>query len=127
MLQLAVIEREITYSTAPGSNGEKVFHDVLRAQFPLNNNYTRQIITLPAAGAYSSFNFTYTLNNAWEASQIEEIAHVEKSSTLEILNSGSSFDCPINTVITAAKKQYVRVKLLFCKPIQAMEIHKCVK
>nr|MBK9651292.1 Omp28-related outer membrane protein [Bacteroidota bacterium] len=101
VLQLAVVERVITYLVAPGGNGEKVFPDVLRAQFPANNGYTGQVITLPAPGMTSTYTFTYTLNNTWVASQIEEIAYVQNTASKEVMNSGASYDCQINSVLSS--------------------------
>jgi len=34
MFRLCLVEREINFTTAPGTNGEKVFHDVVRKSYP---------------------------------------------------------------------------------------------
>lgn len=58
-LRLVLIEKEINFATAPGSNGEKDFNNVVRKSYPDIQNGT----TLPSTWSASQVQ-TYTINCA---------------------------------------------------------------
>lgn len=95
-LRVAIIEREINYSTPPGTNGEKDFPNVFRKFLP---NSDGQAITLPDSGTSVSVPFNFAENAIWDMSKIEVIAFIQNTATKEILNAGSSFDVNTNTLI----------------------------
>jgi len=79
------IERTITYSTPPGSNGETVFHDVFRKSFPDINGTT--IPTVP--GTYN-FVFTYKHDPVWVDSMIYTAVFVQNDNNKEVINSAKA-------------------------------------
>lgn len=52
IFRLCLVERKIEFATQPGTNGEKIFHDVVRKSFPTIQSGT-------------------ALNNTWAASQVQ--------------------------------------------------------
>lgn len=88
-LRVAVIEKEIRYTTPPGSNGEKVFPDVFRKMLP---NTTGDVVPALAAGESKTFAYTYDLDASWNAEEIYPIAFVQDDATKIVLNSASSRD-----------------------------------
>lgn len=96
-LRTAIVENPITYTNAPGTNGEKLFPNVFRKMLP---NTTGDPITLPSAGNSVSYTYTYTENAAWVMNNIHLVAFVQENSTKEILNSGSTKDPVVNGSVT---------------------------
>ncbi|OQA01716.1 MAG: hypothetical protein BWY70_00282 [Bacteroidetes bacterium ADurb.Bin408] len=89
-LRTAVVEKEKTYATAPGSNGEKYFPNIFRKFL---NNATGEDLTVPAIGDSAVFNFSYTLNTTvWDTTQIYVIAFVQNDANKNVLNAGSNLD-----------------------------------
>jgi hypothetical protein len=96
-LVAVVIERFIHYNSAPGTNGEKDFPNVMRKILPSSNGQT---ITLPAQGEEATYNFTYDEDASWNMDTMGVVAFIQKS-TKEIINAGSTFDIPQNAIIIA--------------------------
>lgn len=88
-LRTAIVEKEVSYSTPPGSNGEKVFLDVFRKMLP---STTGDAIPALAAGESKEFTYTYDLDASWKAEEIYAIAFVQNDATKIVLNSASSHD-----------------------------------
>jgi hypothetical protein len=92
-LYVAAIEREISFASAPGSNGETKFEWVMKKMFP-NGSGT----TLPAmaAGDSLSFDFKWSIYRASAANQsayynlqnAAAVGFVQNNSTKEIVGSG---------------------------------------
>lgn len=88
-LHVALVEETITYSSPPGSNGETVFHNVMRKMVP-NDNGT----TLPdswSAGQNQTYQFkialpTYLAN----LGEIAFVAFVQDNSNKDIKNAAFS-------------------------------------
>jgi Outer membrane protein Omp28/Secretion system C-terminal sorting domain len=89
VLHTAIIEKEITYSTPPGSNGEKYFPNVFR-KFLAGINGEVFIPALP--GTSFQFKYSYTLDPVWDSTKIYVIAFVQNITTKEVVNSGSTID-----------------------------------
>jgi hypothetical protein len=84
-LRVEAIERTITYSTPPGSNGETVFHDVFRKAFP--NTTGTSIPTTP--GTYN-YTFTYWHDPVWVDSMIYTEVFVQNDNNKEVINSAKA-------------------------------------
>lgn len=95
VLKIAVVEKEIVYPSAPGSNGEKEFPNVFRKMLTSTSGNT---VTIPSNGSSADFNYTYTYDAAWNSANIYVLAWVQNSDTKEILNSGSTLD-PANGLV----------------------------
>ena len=89
-IRVAVLEKMVNYTTPPGSNGEKHFPDVFRKMLP---NTTGDPYTPAAIGDSVTFTYTYTLDlTHWDTTQIYTCAFIQKESTKQIINSGTSID-----------------------------------
>ncbi|MCH8904277.1 MAG: Omp28-related outer membrane protein [Bacteroidetes bacterium] len=89
-IRTAVVEKEINYSSPPGSNGEKYFPNVFRTFLPHAGGETFDPVT---QGNVTTYTYTYPLDFAvWDTSQIYVIAFVQENGTRDIINSGSSID-----------------------------------
>ena len=77
-LYVGVIEREIHYSTPPGSNGERDFYAVMKKLLPSSSG-----ITLPSTqtGSYFAYSFTWELANVYNNDQLDAIAWVQNQDT----------------------------------------------
>lgn len=88
MLRVGVIEDTIVYATAPGSNGETIFYQVLRKLLPDSNG-----INLPPMLNNQSlvYNYSYTFNpSVCVSSQLKVVAFVQSDSTRKVYQSGFS-------------------------------------
>ncbi|MBE9466982.1 MAG: Omp28-related outer membrane protein [Bacteroidetes bacterium] len=89
-LRVAVIESEIDYTSAPGTNGEKNFPDVFRKMLPNTNGDT---YTPAITGDSVVFDYSYDLDAAtWDTSKVYAIAFIQNETTKEVINSGSAVD-----------------------------------
>ena len=98
VLRTAIIERNVNYTTAPGSNGELYFPDVFRKMLP---NTTGDVVTLPGIGQSVTFNYTYTEDATWDMNEIGLVAFLQNEQTKEVVNSGSDFDPVIDATLDA--------------------------
>jgi thiol-disulfide isomerase/thioredoxin len=90
-LRVMAIERIITYTSPPGSNGETMFPDVFRHSYPTSQGTS---ITT-TAGTYN-YIFTYKRDPVWVDSMIYTLAFVQNDANKEMLNSGR----PANITVT---------------------------
>lgn len=81
---LSVNERLVSYSSPPGTNGERNFHDVMRKVLPTANGIP--VTLLP--GKVISIDYTYTIEPSWQASEIENIVFVQGYAN-EIINTAT--------------------------------------
>lgn len=88
-IKAAAVEKLITYDSPPGSNGEKEFPNVFREFL---NGTSGEEITLPETGSSATYEFTYTLDPAWDADAIYALVWVQNYTTKDVLNSGASND-----------------------------------
>jgi hypothetical protein len=86
----AVVESEINYTTAPGSNGETYFPNVFRDMLPSTSGSTYYAANTGDSVVYT-FNYPLDLAN-WDTSKIYVVAWVQDYSTMEVINSGSTND-----------------------------------
>ena len=85
-LRVMAVERKITYASAPGTNGEKVFYDVFRKSFPGSEGITFNI----TPGNYS-FVYTYKVDKiVWVDSMMYTTAFVQNDLTKEVINCGKA-------------------------------------
>lgn len=94
-LYAAVVERNVNYTNAPGSNGEKYFPNVFRKMLP---NDAGDTFTAANAGQEVSFSYDYTAAANWNANELYVVAFVQEVDTKEVMNSGSSRDLQIDYV-----------------------------
>ncbi|MHC1738787.1 MAG: Omp28-related outer membrane protein [Ignavibacteriaceae bacterium] len=87
VLHTVVVEEEITFTTPPGSNGETVFHNVMRKMLPGNTGSTIPWMT---PGKKEYFSFEVALSSAWQHGEIKTISFIQNKKTKEIFQSSLS-------------------------------------
>jgi hypothetical protein len=80
-LRVEAIERTITYSSPPGTNGETIFHDVFRRAYP-NTMGT----TIPMTPGTYNYEFRYKRETAWVDSMIYTSVFVQNETNKEVIN-----------------------------------------
>ncbi|PCH67107.1 MAG: hypothetical protein COC01_06530 [Bacteroidetes bacterium] len=98
-LRVAVVEKEISYSSAPGSNGESFFPNVFRKMLP---SIDGEAYTPAAQGSSVEFKYTYELDSGWDEDSIYVIAFVQNDNNKYVYNSGSSIDPTANIAGTSS-------------------------
>lgn len=81
-LQVAVMERLISYATAPGTNGERNFNTVMRKMLPSANGTALEL----TPGTKKDYEFRVKKDALWVPGQIRAVAFVQASNK-EILNT----------------------------------------
>ncbi len=89
LLQVVIIESEISFVTPPGSNGETKFYNVMRRMLP--NNAGTSLLTMDISKV-NNFNFQTTINASWQSSQINVVAFIQNTQTKEILQAASTIN-----------------------------------
>lgn len=83
-----VIEKHVHFNTAPGTNGEKDFYNVMKKMLPDKNG-----TTLPAAmavGDYVVMEGGWKHANVYSTSELASIGFVQNTSTREVYQAGNS-------------------------------------
>lgn len=88
-LRTVIIERNVTYATPPGTNGETYFPNVMRKMLPGTSG---DPVTFAAEGGSVSFSYSYTEDALWNMDEIGVVAFVQDDDTKAIENCGASFD-----------------------------------
>jgi hypothetical protein len=94
-LRAAVVEREIVFASAPGSNGEKEFPNVFR-RF-LNTASGDAFMPAPV-GETVSLNFEYDMHPDWNADDIYTVIWIQREATKEVINASASFVTDVELV-----------------------------
>jgi hypothetical protein len=96
--QIAVIEKTITFSSPPGSNGEMVFHDVMKKMLP-----THLGTNIPAEweeGDYLILNESWKLANIYDMDELGVVGFIQQSLTKTVEQAGNSNDQPFSPYYT---------------------------
>lgn len=80
-LYVGVIEREIHYNSAPGTNGERDFYSVMKKLLPSASGTS---IGEVEAGSYFAYTFTWELANIYNNDQLDAIAWLQNFNTKEV-------------------------------------------
>lgn len=80
-LYVGVLEKEIHYTSAPGSNGERDFYSVMKKLLPSASGTPLGNL---AAGDYFAYSFTWEMANVYDANKIDAIAWVQNPDTKEV-------------------------------------------
>lgn len=92
--QIVVIEKTITFSSPPGSNGEMVFHDVMKKMLP-----THLGTNLPSVweeGDYLILNQSWELANIYDMDELGVVGFVQQNITRSVEQAGNSEDEPFD-------------------------------
>lgn len=80
-LYVGVIEKEIHFTSAPGSNGERDFYSVMKKLLPSASGTALGNVE---AGYYFAQSFTWKLANIYDNSQLDAIAWIQNTSSKEV-------------------------------------------
>ena len=88
-LYVGVIEKEIHFNSAPGSNGEKDFYSVMKKLLPAaSGTYLGDM----AEGDYFAYSFSWNLANVYNNDQLAAIAWIQNQNTKEVYQACKSSD-----------------------------------
>lgn len=85
---IAVIEKTITFATPPGTNGEKVFHDVMKKMLP--NHLGTAIPTVWEAGDYIIIRESWKLANVYDLNELGVVGFIQQNTTKSVQQAGNS-------------------------------------
>jgi len=111
-MHVALMEKMISYTTAPGTNGERNFPDVMRRMLPSGTGTTFEL----NPGTRKDYVFRSKLDPLWVPNQVRAVAFVQASNK-EVLNSAwklSDFCLMPNTafkVVTPGTSQNASYKV----------------
>ena len=80
-LYVGVIEREIHYNSAPGSNGERDFYSVMKKLLPTASG---TLIGEMKEDDYFAYTFSWEWANVYNVDQLDAIAWVQNQNTKEV-------------------------------------------
>ncbi|MFA6234351.1 MAG: T9SS type A sorting domain-containing protein [Bacteroidota bacterium] len=84
-----IAESNISYATAPGSNGEKEFPNVFRRYL---NTPEGEAFTPAALGESAELTWTYDLDPVnWDTTRIFAVVYAQLDGTKEVINAGTRF------------------------------------
>jgi len=86
-LNVSVIEKLMQYATAPGTNGEKNFHNVMKKMLP---SASGQSIPALNVGDYFVYKYSWALANVMDINQLSALAWLQDGSTKEIFQGCKS-------------------------------------
>jgi len=86
--RFAIIERNIYFTTAPGSNGEKHFEGVMIKMLP--NAAGTALPSTMVQGDSVVYNFSWTMANVYDQNQIAVVGFVQDDATKEVHQGGFS-------------------------------------
>lgn len=113
VLHMVAIEREIEFTSAPGTNGEKKFESVMKKMLPGASG-----TTLPSIAAGDSVSYTYKFSLVrsngtdvyYNLGQAAAVAFVQNNTTKEVLGASYDEPRPWLAVARATGQKAVRIK-----------------
>jgi len=85
---MVVIERNIYFTTAPGSNGEKTFEGVMKKMLPTSSGTS--MAASQTVGLVTNLDYSWKLANVYDTNQLAVVAFVQNTSTKEVYQAGYS-------------------------------------
>lgn len=83
IVHIAVVQDHLQYPSPPGTNGESMFHDVMRRMLP--NAAGTPISLIP--GRKITVEQTYTADASWDLATLKHVVFVQGTTPLEIYNA----------------------------------------
>lgn len=81
VIQTVVIEESVEFANPPGSNGETIFYDVMRAMLPSNQG--ESITDIEATGS-KQLTRQIMLNSQWQFEKIKTVVFIQNKITKEV-------------------------------------------
>jgi hypothetical protein len=88
-LETVILEEEIEFSSAPGSNGETKFYDVMRAVLPSTDGVSLNTVQQSVS---NTIEIEADLLEHWQTDQLNAVVFIQNKSTKEVLQAGSTFN-----------------------------------
>ena len=104
--QMAVIEKHIHFNSAPGSNGETDFYNVMKKMLP---NQSGTGLPAFAAGEYRILQYSWELANVYDIDELSVVGFVQNNPTKEILQSANS-STELFTPLYTSDVEVMRIK-----------------
>jgi hypothetical protein len=82
ILRIVIVEKEIEFTTPPGSNGETKFYDVVRTILPSNDGFK-----LSEIKGQMSFSLENFIDSTWNLQNLRAITFIQDINTKEIIQS----------------------------------------
>lgn len=92
----AVIEKHIHFNTAPGTNGEKDFYNVMKKMLPSASGSALPTSIQP--GDYFVYKFAWKLANVYTNSELSVIGFIQNTQTKEVYQSANTTATPITGI-----------------------------
>lgn len=86
---VVVIEKEITFDSAPGTNGETEFYNVMKKMLPSADG--EPMADSYAVGDEFTTTQTWTLDNIYRMDQIAVVVYIQNDDTKEVLQAGEVY------------------------------------
>ena len=86
-LRCAIVESDIEFASAPGSNGETKFYDVMRALFPSNDGVSLSTFEINPI----TLQYENVIDTVWNINKLEVVSFIQNSATKEVQQTGSTF------------------------------------
>lgn len=87
-VRIAILEKLIHFNTAPGSNGEKDFHHVMKRMLP--NGVGTAVPNDLAVGEYDTIELGWKLTNIYETDQLMAVAFIQNINNKNVYQAASS-------------------------------------
>jgi len=81
ILHTVVIEESIEFANPPGSNGETIFYDVMRAMLPSNQGESMSDIQTTGS---KEFTRQIMLNSQWQSEKIRSVVFIQDKNSKEV-------------------------------------------
>lgn len=86
-LYTAIVEREINYSTSPGTNGMTDFAYVMRELIPSSSGFELGVLE---SGKSGNVRLSTTISDAWNQDELDVVCWIQSDVSKEILQSATS-------------------------------------
>lgn len=103
-LRIAAIERVIEFASAPGTNGETVFYNVMKKFMPNTNGLNLQNSWV--AGDSQTFTQSWTHQNIYSFDQLSVVAFVQNDANKEVMQAARADDAALESSMTHAAIVY---------------------
>lgn len=88
-LHISVLEKTMEYASAPSSNGERIFHNVMKKMLP---SASGTALSAMQAGDYFAYEYSWALANVMNINELTAVAWVQDNSTKEVFQGCKSTD-----------------------------------
>ncbi len=106
---MAIVERNIFFTSAPGSNGEKHFESVMKKMLPSASGTVAP--TTWAIGDSMVLNYSWKLGHIYNKNELAVVAFIQNNTTQEVYQSG--YKAP-NITLDAGINQIANLKGVQC-------------